>query len=219
MISIMRYKDLIKSIPYEELSDTTKRDTWKKFEKQNPQLRTLNNKIFTDLTSLEISRKELLRSHDNTDVFILKVIYWGYPNGMRGNNFKKILDKDNFSRLSKLITDIKKMNKSIDFKDLISSFKKINGVSISTYSKFLYFLKKEIEGNRCLILDLILIDVFNRKLFEEFIELKELRYENAERKYSTYLGLMGSISNDIKVNPDQLEIFLYTFGRNLKPSF
>jgi hypothetical protein len=62
-----------------------------------------------------------------------------------------------------------------------------NGVGISTFSKLLYFCKLSIDGFPCLILDQRIIDVLGKKIYLQFQEISNIRYENALEKYTNYL--------------------------------
>ena len=66
---------------------------------------------------------------------------WGYPSGGRGKNIQKVLDK--FERLKKILKKIQKDNQIDQAQaDLyISELDAIDGLGMSTWSKFLYFFK------------------------------------------------------------------------------
>ena len=46
---------------------------------------------------------------------------------------------------------------------------------------------------------------------------KELHMDNAVKRYPEYLETINSLSKSINVEPDQIEMFLFTFGRTLSP--
>ena len=58
--------------------------------------------------------------------------------------------------------------------------------------------------------------VFNNNIFEELSQLNGLRADNARKKYLDYLKVMHQTALQMNVAPAQLEMFLFTFGNNLK---
>ncbi len=43
-----------------------------------------------------------------------------------------------------------------------------------------------------------------------------MRYENAEKKYLEFLELIQRLADRIDVKGENIELFLFTFGKNLK---
>jgi hypothetical protein len=133
---------------------------------------------------------------------------------MRGNTFKSILTA---------LPDIEKMlsgNKELDTAAyaIICDQLKGKGIGLSTLSKFLYFFSFRLEGYKCLILDSRIIEVLNAGTFIE-LEVKEAISEwNKARYYIEYLRLMDGVARKNEYSVDQLELFLFQFGRNLKPA-
>lgn len=89
-------------------------------------------------------------------------------------------------------------------------------MGLSTLTKILYFFRFTIEGKQCLILDSRIIDVINSRFFPELIDLHEITAQNKTKKYLAYL-MMEELSKSYKFKTDQLELFLFLFGNNLKP--
>src|SRR5688572_25915251 len=85
------YQSLLQSLPVMHQSFTTKRSNWQNAEKQIDWLQILNDQLFQNSSELELSRRNLFSHAGTTRELIVKTIYWGYPNGMRGNNFTNIL--------------------------------------------------------------------------------------------------------------------------------
>lgn len=214
-MQIENYKTLISNIPVRQQSFTTKRSTWSKAEGEINELKEINDNLFGNESTLTISRHEIFEEV-NLKRLIIKTIYWGYPNGMRGNNFINIVNQ-----LNDIVIEIKKIKKienpsSSDFNNMSSKFKFITGLGLSTYSKILYFSKIRFDKNPCLILDLRLINVFAKNIFNDFQELERISYNNAETKYLTFLNQMNNVSTYIETNGENLEQFLFIFGNNLK---
>jgi len=107
---------------------------------------------------------------------------------------------------------------------------KTTGVGLSTLSKFLYFFQFKIEKHPCLIFDSRIIEVINDE--NGFTELQvltktgkitesnkgKITESNKRKKYVAYLQLMEDLSLENKYDADKLELFLFSMGKNLKPS-
>jgi hypothetical protein len=214
-MSIRDYSLLISHLPVREQCFETKRSTWRKAEGKYEWLLEFNDVLFRDDESVEISREDIFRTSSLRDV-ILKAIYWGYPRGMRGNHFTNLITQ--MESLETIIAPLvgKDRLSAEDFNRLRNQFKNIEGLGLSTYSKLLYFLRIKFNSHECLILDQRLIDVFNSRTFPEFENLSGIRYDNARDKYLEYLNVMSDLSHQIGTNGENLEQFLFIFGRNLK---
>ena len=215
---IKNYSILIQHLPVRQQSETTKRSTWKKAEKEISWLMEFNNNLFGDSETLILSRQDILNATSSTRDLILKTIYWGYPINMRGNHFVNIMH--NIEPLEMAINKLKSKKNLTDndFEELKNVFKTIPGLGLSTYSKLLYFLNFKINGNPCLILDQRLIDAINGKQFSEYFSLKPLTDYNKESKYSEFLKITNQLANDLQTEGENIEQFLFTYGTNLKPS-
>lgn len=214
-MKIEEYRILISNLPVRHQCFKTKRTTWKKAENQVDWLKKLNDKFFGNNSTLTISRQDIFETIDLREK-IVKTIYWGYPGGMRGNHFVKILTEiDLIENEFKALKQIERPTKE-DFEKMANRFKDISGLGLSTYSKLLYFLQISFHGNPCLILDQRLIDVFARNTYSEFQQLSTIRYSNAEKKYLDFLSLTNQVSKKLETSEEQLEQFLFIFGGNLK---
>lgn len=206
---ISKYIDLIKALPVADQAFTMKASNWQ------THLSDIHFKeIFKGKATIGLSRKEV---HDtnNIDLFILKTILWGYPKGMRGNNFGKI-----YSRLNDLSEILNISNRAFlktdDLYELQKRLKTIDGLGLSTYSKLLYFRDFKFDGVPALILDERLIWVFKNRIFLEFEPLAHLSQYNSEKMYPIYLQMMESLSQQLNVSGEQIEQFLFIFGNHLK---
>ena len=98
-MKIIEFKSLIQNMPTQEQSFSLKRfnKKWQFAEKKYDWVHSFNEKSFDKDGALTINRKEIIKE-SNSKFKILKIIYWGYPNGMQGySNFKGILNEvDNF---------------------------------------------------------------------------------------------------------------------------
>ncbi len=74
-MNIENYINLIASLPVKQQCFTTKRATWNRAEREYPQLKKLNDKIFGDAKTITLSRKELFDTKEPQEK-IIKIIYW-----------------------------------------------------------------------------------------------------------------------------------------------
>jgi hypothetical protein len=215
-MNIKNYKILISNLPVRQQCFTTKRKTWLKVENKTPWLKSLNDKLFGENKTLAISRQDIFETKEPRET-IIKTIYWGYNAGMRGNNFQNIIE--HIEPIENALWTLKNKTNPIttDFNDLKQIFKNVPGLGLSTYSKLLYFFKISFNGNPCLILDKRLIDVFAGKSYFNFEQLSNIRYNNAEKKYLHFLELIKQIANNMETEGENIELFLFNFGNNLKP--
>lgn len=216
-MNINKYKIIISNLPVRQQCFTTKRTTWTKAENEIKWLKNLNDKLFGDNKTLTISRQDIFETNEPRET-IIKTIYWGYTAGMRGNHFVNILKHiDTIENVLRTLR-AKTNPTTTDFNDLTLTFKNVAGLGLSTYSKLLYFFKISFNGNPCLILDQRLIDVFASKSYTNFQQLSNIRYDNAEKKYLDFLQLARQVASNIETEGENIELFLFTFGNNLKPT-
>jgi len=213
-MNLSQYRFLIQSLPVKRQCFTTKRSTWKEDKMSHAEwLTTLNNRIFQG-EELQLSRDDLFSSQGNIRELIIKTIYWGYPRGMRGRNFEKIV-----SGISVLEAALK-VNSNIstqEYVELVSKVKtEIGGLGPSTLSKILYFSNYRIDGVPCLILDQRLIDVFTCNKFDDLQDLCGIQRINAFEYYPKYIKVFDQLSSTLNVPAENIEQFLFLFGNNLK---
>ena len=209
-VSIFEYKDFIRSFPYKKQSFLIERKNWGEITFHHLE------KIFSTYGNGEmvrLNREMLFEDAKSTEEFILKVLLWGYPTRGRGNNIEKLLEKENLEELKIILEKYK--NNNVSTEELVEDVSKIKGLGISTVSKFLYFLNAKIDGFKALILDDQILNVINRKRILELNQLSSLKREQALKKYSKYLEKMSELSKELECEPDQIEIFLFSFGKNV----
>ena len=230
-MKISNYKRLIQVLPFMEQAFEVKRSHWEKLvskdllnlvfgERDNQQHHpdtyqpeSLSNS--KDQTVI-ISRFELFHRYQNIELFILKVLMWGYPTKGRGKNIENLLNETNFTKLT--ITLSKFDSKETITISEIEELLKIEGLGLSTLTKFLYFMRLSIDSYRTLILDLRVISALNSgKYGDPGIEtFKSLGYSNALKYYIDYLAFSHQLAKELQAEPDQVEMFLFEYGRNLK---
>lgn len=209
MKSISDYKELIAQMPVQEQSFITKRSTW--FGKIDDKIL---DRIFEGEDAIKISRQSIFLTCNISD-FIYKVVMWGYPRGMQG----RINDKLIFERIATIIPIVNNPNRGKysedDVESVLMSLFALKGLGISTVSKFLYFRTHQYGVYKSLILDERIMRVFNNNIFEEFSEVGRISPENGRKKYLDYLKVMHKTAGQMEVEPDKLEMFLFTFGNNI----
>jgi hypothetical protein len=214
-MNIESYKILISNLPVGQQCFTTKRTTWNTAENEIKWLKNLNDKLFGENKTLTISRQEIFQTKEPIEA-IIKIIYWGYPAGMRGNHFINILKRTHVIENTILKLREKSRPTTNDFNELTVTFENVEGLGLSTYSKLLYFFQIKFNDNLCLILDQRLIEVFSTKSFSDFHQLSNIRYYNAEKRYLDFLHLTNQVSKKLGTRGENLEQFLFIFGNNLK---
>lgn len=216
-MELAAYTDLIKQMPYRDQSFETQRATWESF-KSDDLFRCFYKATFKNAESVIISRGELFEiTKEDTLKAIFSIILWGYPRGYtRANNmarsFPLFLKQAEY--LSKWLT----VQKQITVEDLAEVLRKCKGVGLSTLSKLLYFFNTSVEGYKSIIMDARIISVLKQRKFTEFQSLSSIREHNKEQIYPKYLKLCTQLSKMNGYEADQLELFLFIFGNNLKQS-
>lgn len=210
MKTLNEYKDLILAMPVKEQAFTTKRTTWvKKIDSK------ILDEIFKGKSELKISRENVL-TNCPLNIFIYYVIMWGYPRGMRGQANDAEIFK-NINLISEIINKPKRNSlKEEDWESIRKSLSSIKGLGVSTISKLLYFRTFKFGDFNALILDDRLLRVFQHGEFKEFEKLKNLKRTNAMSGYLFYLDVMHETAKELGVSPENIEMFLFTFGNNLK---
>jgi hypothetical protein len=207
-MKISDFKGLISEMPYLQQAFDIKKVNWK------VKNQILIDNIFGNESVITINRYDLLNSSKNLEEFIIKTLMWGYPTKGRGNNINVILEDKNLRILKKVLN--KYANKEISISELKYDINTLPGVGLSTFTKFTHFLNTTINGNRAVILDIQIIETINTGRYQEFASLcGKIHYNNAIDYYERYLEIIGQLSSSLNVTPDQVEIFLFTFGRVL----
>jgi hypothetical protein len=204
---IIDFENFIREIPFRNQSFDIKKSIWK-CENQIE----LIEQIFDGKNQITLNRFDLINSSWNIEEFIIKTLMWGYPTKGRGKNIDNLLKEENFKTLSKKLETYRESEITIE---TLKEDLKIPGLGLSTLTKFTHFLNTKINGFKTVILDNQIIEAINTERFEELNSLKGIKYENAVRKYVDYIKLIDKLSKQTRSEPDQIEMFLFTFGRNL----
>lgn len=209
---IADFESFIREIPFEYQSFDINHKFWKNLSQS-----AIIDRIFDGSENITISRFDLFNSGWDIEEFILKLLMWGFPTKGRGKNIDNLLLPENFGQL------IAKLKLHADGDNLslseVQDFLKIKGLGFSTLTKILYFKKLRVESCQSLILDQRVINALSneRKFKDSGIDkFNMLRYASAVRHYVNYLVFMNELALQMKVLPDQVEMFLFEFGSNLK---
>jgi hypothetical protein len=206
------YGNLIKNLPYLDQAFETKQATWRREYKANKTFMDFCDKTF-ESSLVKLSRADLFKAaeRDFSEGFF-SIIFWGYPRNMRGNSFSNILNSLEY--IQTLLPKDRQFNKvqfTLMYKRLEGT-----GLGLSTLTKILYFFSFKVEDHCCLILDKRIIDVINSEMFSELTALSKITELNKVNKYVDYLFKMQELAMGGFYKPDQLELFLFHFGKNLK---
>lgn len=207
-MKITEFQNFIREFPYKKQSFDIKRDIWK-VENQNDYI----DMIFDKKEIITINRSDLMSPNLDIKEFIFKTLMWGYPTKGRGRNIEVLLEEDKLEKLIKVLENYK--GKDISIEQLIKDMDSIKHLGFSTLTKFTYFLNTTVNGYKSVILDNRISETINSRRFEEFNFLENLTRLNAPNNYCKYLDIIAKLSLQMNVEPDQIEMFLFSFGRGL----
>lgn len=212
-MELRAFARLIKVLPVSYQAGTSKWSTWQKFEhlhRVGPALKGL----FGPDEKLVLSRDDLreLGRDDDLAPFVVATIVWGYPSGMRGANFASLAET--ISQITRKLKHVQKRG----VPNWQKHYEKLGfyGVGISTWSKLLNFLDVQVENHKALILDDRIINVLKERVFEELESIQIIRRDNAHKTYPQYIEKMHELASRYKVDPEALEMFVFSFGPTLK---
>lgn len=233
MSSIKKYEEIIKSIPVRNHSVIVRKENWIKndslhtrltkegqFQNNNDDLLNTLITIFENAQNgqIEISREDIFEEKKDLEKKLIMVLLWGYPTGGRGNNIADILYSRNelIPRISDFIENHEKKINSKVFKNLFytqnengEKREKIKGIGLSTMSKILYFFEIKIDNNPCLIYDSQIRLSLQRNQIDEFYNCP---WKKNYASFFHYLEVINKCSEEIKTEPDALELFLFLYN-------
>lgn len=208
MIEIKDFRQLIQHMAPNAQSFTIKYENWE----GTPQDVFIKS-LFDTNNYIEINRYDIFRESELKKKVILTLL-WGYPTKGRGNNMNRLLEGNNFNALLDLLSGYRKVSPTI--KKLKSDMSTIKGLGIATMTKFIYFLGLEVEGYKSLILDQRVMDCYNNKRISALAVDGAITNQNGWKYYKQYIKQMSHLARQLHTQEDQLEIFIFTFGNNLK---
>jgi len=208
------YSGLIRHLPYLDQAFETKKETWNRDHyESHEEFGLFLKETFANSGVVRFSRQDLFnKAGKDIKVAVFSIIFWGYPRNMRGSTFKSILTS--LPNIEKMLSGPRELD-AATYSEVCQQLKG-KGIGLSTLSKFLYFFGFRLEGYRCLILDSRIIEVLNAGTFIELKMESTITEWNKENQYLDYLKMMENVAKDKDYSVDQLELFLFSFGRNLK---
>ncbi|MBV6512523.1 MAG: hypothetical protein FMNOHCHN_02030 [Ignavibacteriaceae bacterium] len=209
---IEEHKNLILNLDVSRKRILTKRNSWKRFEDIDENLRTLNNLIFKEESNDLILTRDTVFDEKNINIKLLLIYYWGFPRGGRKNYFKNYMSIH--AKIIKIFEE--KGSNNIDLSKVLFKELKPTGIGISTLSKLLYFCKFTINNRLCLILDERILSVIKADSFAELSNLS-LKGDTFDT-YKNYVETIHKLADRIEAKPDQIELFLFLF-RDFTDSF
>ena len=210
-MKITEFRNFISEFPYEYQSFEVNKNKWDNTDQQY----TIDE-IFDGKNSISINRYDLYGVGVDIKKFIVMTLMWGYPTRGRGNNINNLLEDTNFNKLYDILFHYIRNNISIEkLKEDIESTK---GLGLSTITKFTHFLDTTVDGKKAVILDNQIIQALKKSPFKEFDGFEKINYNNAITYYPKYLQIINDLANKMNVEPDQIEMFLFMFGKNLSNS-
>lgn len=212
------FSDLVSSMPTQEHAFWAWRRTWEPRISAGGTAGRALEAVFAlgdDASGAKVSRGDIRRFGEQGQLpeCIMAALVWGYPGGMRGGYTRSVCEN-----LDSIVDIVEPwLDRNIhDWRDHLERVRPIRGLGLSTYSKFIAFLPMQVGGRQALILDDVVATVVGDGRFVEFDDLAGLTYENAPVRYPEYLACMNDVARGIGAEPEQLEMFLFAFGRNLK---
>jgi hypothetical protein len=204
---LSNFQDLIQNLPVDKHSFEIFSKNWEETNQTK-----LVEVIFNNNDSVTINRFHLRYSTSNIASFVIKTLMWGYPTKGRGSNIDLLFENDNFEKLVLILKGY--CRNKISLTQLIEDVSGIKGLGQSTITKFLYFLETTVDGYQALIFDEKIVRVLKSGRFDEFYQFKDLKTINLNC-YADYLSVMHQIANEMHVEADKIELFLFLLGNNL----
>jgi len=153
----------------------------------------LCNLFFQDQDYRYISRKDLFRYyHRNTELFLLAILFWGFPKNRRDRCTAAFLNWRELVRFVRYLK--KKRNLTLDdFTNLIPTLDRMPDLGISTFSKIFYFCKVSIDTNPCVILDSYVVKGISNLRGDEFEDIMSSVLHQRFLSYHYYPQYLAAI--------------------------
>lgn len=189
-----------------------KRKSWRNIEGQFEVARNLNNRLFGTEEQILIDRNSVFRTRDR-DIFLQKVLFWGFPTGLHGVGKSAFDNWDNLVALRLYLKRHPDLTVA-EYRQMVSDhFSNMRGLSIAFFSKLLYFMNVTIDGTLALINDEFLRKGIKKVTGPEILPLKKA----AKYRYSSYPGFLNemvSLASNLHSTPERLEYVLWLIGKN-----
>lgn len=158
---------------------------------------------------------------------VISSIKWGYPRGsLPGGGWKAFSTAFRTHGFAAQIERIR-MSAPADSVAVISALNAlVSGVATATTSKIAYFAGLPSRDGGCLIYDSMVRRAIRDRDDPEFVELKSMMPSGErdmtpgqqEATYGLYLRNAHQMAARLNVDADQVEHFLFSWGRNVRPA-
>lgn len=174
----------------------------------------LCNLFFNGQDYIYLSRKDLFRLfHRNTELFLLAILFWGFPKNQRGRCTAAFQNWNNLVGFARYLKNHPNLTLN-EYYTLIPTMDQIPNLGISTFSKLFYFFGVSIDGHLSVILDSFVETGISFLQGNGFTYLKDsvlhrryLRY----RYYPQYLAAIHQLAGNNAV--DSVEYALWLAGK------
>lgn len=188
-----------------------KRQSWRNVEGQFEVARNLNNRLFGTEEQILIDRNSVFRTR-NRDMFLQRVLFWGFPTGMKGIGRSAFDNWDNLVALYQYLKRHPDLTVA-EYRQVVDNhFNQMSGLSLTFFSKLLYFMNVTIDGAPAVINDDLLRKGINKVTGPEILPLKNV----AKYRYMLYpdfLREMQLLARDLDSTPERLEYVFWLIGK------
>ena len=197
------WKRLIPLVPFADHCTIAEAAFWQPLF-QNAGVAEEHEAVFSGHATVRLTRWKLLNfAYPNPQQKCLEVLLWGYPTGIQGQQHLEFLQNLNNIAAAAVIY--------APWADYYMQLHALGNLGISTITKLAYFFQRSFEGFRSLILDRKMISIIAGGNWDP-LHMPGLDYDHAPRRYVDYLRQMHMVAEMIHSMPDQLELFLFSWG-------
>ena len=210
--TVKRFKDLIcKETPISQATEVSAIPrSWTKHYPSHGWIEPILASMRTDDGNIRISRNDIINTA-NPRERLLKILFWGYPGGFRDSDYLNSI----LSSIDTIIGYLPVFNARLtqdQFLQLYERLSGINGMSESTISKILCFWKLKIASSEAVIVDQFVLECHH--LYDDFWDV-EVSNRGSEQ-HLRVVKKINRIARSIRVDPQQLELFLFKSGKAIK---
>lgn len=231
-MTLTKYANLIAALPTGDHAFTIDATIWHRLAAKagnsaavTPYLKS----IFGTDAHATISRNDLINRPKATipdfERFLIATLMWGYPLGGRGNNICNVLK--NLSSIATFFHSTCAIRTIPNWISYLQHLPPLPNLGLSTHTKLLYFMGISVQGYPALILDARIKDIIWSANWQEFTglvrgysptpnDLRRFSRDMDTSLYVAYLSTCARWANALSATHDQIEFFLFTFGRILK---
>lgn len=208
-MDLLKYRALIDSMPVQQQAFSPNVDCWDKLlQKVDIGLSLSNSQCRQGFSRRALHEMPLSPRK------LIAILMWGYPTGGRGKNIENVLKRlDEICRVISLVenTDLSQ----IELVTLIKRLDQMPNLGMATWSKFLYFSHATFNKKKMVILDNKMASILSSQTVNGVV-FKNLAASNSAEVYCGYLHDMGSLSDFLGSDIENLELFFFVFGTMLQ---